>query len=536
MITIVTSFNRKENLPFMLGAIEKPHKEGKCNWTVLVNKDFVCDFPDWVVVKRYEKEFNDNIANRFLNRFISEGLEPETQYFTLNDDDSFEEGFFDKIPNADVVIVAMQRFDTPRKYIVWDNWDTKMGHYEYGIDVLQACKENLRVARVGGEQLIVKGKVWRNFRNGLQKDGTGDGVMICQIAQEYPITFVNDTHVLFNYADKTRWLSKPETSHRPQALFVGDWYRGASKESGLSEWEGGIWQSLESTHICDVARFHFDRYWWEVGQHKLGTASWWADTAFKAAFDDLKPDFVVIVMYKAPSGADPTVISLSSLEHIKQADVPIIAIWGDVESLEQQWLARSLEPWITKNISTASKEIAENMGYKYMHVPKNPKVFYSDDRVRDLDVVFSGSFGAGREDRQRAIKYLLDNGVKIIYGGSECGDHFPVMEYADRYRQAKIALSFSTACGKNVVNARSFEVMTCGAMLLEKEGDELKKLYTPNVDYVPWTDEVDLLNKVRYYLEHEDERKKIADSGHKKTIELYSAKTFWDSALKGIIK
>ena len=258
--------------------------------------------------------------------------------------------------------------------------------------------------------------------------------------------------------------------------------------------------------------------------------------AFKAAFDDLKPDFVVIVMYKAPSGADPTVISLSSLEHIKQAGVPIIAIWGDVESLEQQWLARSLEPWITKNISTASKEIAENMGYKYMHVPKNPKVFYSDDRVRDLDVVFSGSFGAGREDRQRAIKYLLDNGVKIIYGGSECGDHFPVMEYADRYRQAKIALSFSTACGKNVVNARSFEVMTCGAMLLEKEGDELKKLYTPNVDYVPWTDEVDLLNKVRYYLEHEDERKKIADSGHKKTIELYSAKTFWDSALKGIIK
>ena len=32
----------------MLGAIEKPHAEGKCNWTVLVNKDFVCDFPDWV--------------------------------------------------------------------------------------------------------------------------------------------------------------------------------------------------------------------------------------------------------------------------------------------------------------------------------------------------------------------------------------------------------------------------------------------------------------------------------------------------------
>ncbi len=44
--------------------------------------------------------------------------------------------------------------------------------------------------------------------------------------------------------------------------------------------------------------------------------------------------------------------------------------------------------------------------------------------------------------------------------------------------------------------------------------------------------EVDLLKKVRYYLEHEDERLLIANNGCKKTRELYSAKTFWTKVLE----
>ncbi len=127
--------------------------------------------------------------------------------------------------------------------------------------------------------------------------------------------------------------------------------------------------------------------------------------------------------------------------------------------------------------------------------------------------------------------HLLNNGIKLVHGGSEGGDHFTTEEYADRYKRAKMALSFSVARGMNVVNARPFEVMTCGSMLLEQESLELAKLYTPYVDYVPWTDEHDLLKKVNYYLEHDDERKKIADSGCKKTQELYSAHAFWNKIL-----
>jgi len=714
--------------------------EGKCNWTVLVNDDFDCVFPEWVKVKRYKKEFNDNVANRFLNRFISEGLEPKTQYFTLNDDDSVEEGFFDKIPNADVIIVSAQRTDREQKHIVWDDWKNKIGHFRYGIDTLLACPENMKIGRVGGSQLIIKGKVWRNFRNGLNPEG--DGEMILKIAEEYPITYLPDAFLYFNYLEDGRWdkfvrypnivvytpfyrtenfpylvsmlkgkvrwvvlvdskddavfpewvevrryekppeitnnrydsmscywmmnkfiedglddetqylclsdddavgsdffgqipdkdlvivtlnrgdklsdkdlqlrfnngmivdglifdqsspvlavesnakrfqtqqmiikgkllkkykfglnshadgeliekiikenepvylkdtvvlfnyfedgrysmFQRPKVKRKhPVALFVGDYFRGANVKSGLSEWEGGIWQSLESTGLADVARFHYDKFYLVTGSN--------GDNTFIKRFNEIKPDFVVIVLYKPPSLADRSIVSVEVLDYIHRSGTPIVAIWGDPQSFEQRWLSSSLERLIKHNYVTGSESLCKQMGYKYMHVPKDQRIFNNPNLERKQDVVFVGTY-QGREYRMKTLKFLIDNKVNLFYGGSECYDHLSTEDYAEKYKTAKIALSFNNLPNANLTNARVFEVMSCGALLMEQKSEETEKLYIPGVDYVEWTDEIDLLNKIKYYLEHEDERKKIADSGHKKTIELYSAKTFWNEALKGII-
>ena len=44
----------------------------------------------------------------------------------------------------------------------------------------------------------------------------------------------------------------------------------------------------------------------------------------------------------------------------------------------------------------------------------------------------------------------------------------------------------------------------------------------PDEDYVFYDGKEDLLNLVAYYLEHEDERKKIAENGYRKVKELLS--------------
>lgn len=527
MITVYTPFQRKENIELMTKALE-----GKANWIVIIDDASLVDlFPEWVVVRLFEKppEYVQCKSNWMVNRWIRDEIEnnrlnPETQYMILCDDDSVEEGFFDKIPDENVVCVSMKRGDRKMNHVVWTDYKNQMGRWEDSIDILYANSENMQIACVGGEQVILKGKVLRDYRYGLSN--IGDGEMIEKVKEEWDITYVPDAYVLFNYFEDGRY----ESFQRPKGirtkhvvLFVGDYFCAGSPKMGISEWEGNIWASLESTGYAQVARFHFDKYYYHTGQRP--------DQALIDRIVAIQPDFIVMIIYR-PLGSNPTVIHRDTLGVIKEMGIKIITIWGDLEAKEQREIAESVKPFTYKNYGTANKEAVESVGFEYVHVPKDPRIWNNPNKERDIDVLFLGSYGLGREERQRALQYLIDNGIKLVVGGSEGRDHFPTEAYADGYKRAKIAISFSRAHGMNVVNARVFEAMNCGAMLLEQDSPELEKLYTKDTDYKEWTNEVDLLEKVKYYLAHDDERYRIASNGYAKTQSLYSAQTFWNETLK----
>ena len=507
MITAITPFKRKENLDLLSKVIK-----GHANWIVLVDDDSIV-FPDWVTVKRFSRPPEGVCKSNWLfNEFLSSTkLDDETRYMILCDDDSVEEGFFDKIPNKDVVITSMKRGDN-----VLPN-----PHWKAPVDLI-AKPENMKIAFVAGEQCIVKGKILRNFRYGL--NAIGDGEMVLKIVNEFPVTYVPDTFVLFNYFEDGRYNS---FRRKPIVLFVGDYYCAGHPAMGLSEWEGNIWASLESTGLAEVARFHFDKYYYNTGNR--------GDSALIERIDAIKPDYVVLIIYKH-FGQDQAVLLENTMKVIQMMGVPVITIWGDLEAQKQRDIAKTLEPYCKKMIGTANKAVVESLGYTYLHVPKDPRIFNNPNKTRDIDIVFSGSYGIGRWERQQYLHHLLNNGIKLVVGGSEGGEHFTTEEYADRYKRAKLALSFSKCHGANVVNARPFEAMSCGAMLLEQESPELVKLFVPYIDYIPWKDECDLLDKVKYYLERDDERKAIADNGCRKVQELYSAKIFWTNALNSNAK
>ena len=74
--------------------------------------------------------------------------------------------------------------------------------------------------------------------------------------------------------------------------------------------------------------------------------------------------------------------------------------------------------------------------------------------------------------------------------------------------------------------------MFCGAMLLEEENFETARLFEPFVDYVPFRNTNDLIEKIEYYLKYEDEREKIARNGSQKAYERYSGTAFWKRILE----
>ncbi|MDA1129414.1 MAG: glycosyltransferase, partial [Chloroflexi bacterium] len=134
-------------------------------------------------------------------------------------------------------------------------------------------------------------------------------------------------------------------------------------------------------------------------------------------------------------------------------------------------------------------------------------------------------------DRQAGIAALTSHNLGGYPRDGWTGRMLPIQEYAHILMRSKIALNFCTVGDdpSKQIKGRVYEATACGAMLLEAEGDETSRWFEPMVDYVPFSDELDLVEKARYYLEHDEERMEIAARGHRKAKEQYNGEMFWNT-------
>jgi len=71
---------------------------------------------------------------------------------------------------------------------------------------------------------------------------------------------------------------------------------------------------------------------------------------------------------------------------------------------------------------------------------------------------------------------------------------------------------------KNQLKGRNYDIPGCGAFLLTKDADDLRDRYKDGKEIVIFRDTKDLIEKIRYYLDHDKEREAIAMAGYNRTI------------------
>jgi len=84
------------------------------------------------------------------------------------------------------------------------------------------------------------------------------------------------------------------------------------------------------------------------------------------------------------------------------------------------------------------------------------------------------------------------------------------------------------------VGARVWEALWLRTFLLEEENPVTASYFDPYVDYVPFTTLQDLADKIRYYLENEEERDRIRMHGRATVEKYYNARIYWENVFETI--
>jgi spore maturation protein CgeB len=94
--------------------------------------------------------------------------------------------------------------------------------------------------------------------------------------------------------------------------------------------------------------------------------------------------------------------------------------------------------------------------------------------------------------------------------------------YPALYRRAKIGFNIHNRGKFTVGNYRLFALPANGVMQISDGGEYLKEFYEPGQEIVGAETMDDMIDKIRYYLDHDEERKCIALEGFRRTIRDYT--------------
>ena len=109
-------------------------------------------------------------------------------------------------------------------------------------------------------------------------------------------------------------------------------------------------------------------------------------------------------------------------------------------------------------------------------------------------------------------------------------DYYNEMPYA--FRCAKINLNITLRSIERGMPLRALDIMGAGGFLLTNYQQDFLDYFVPGEDFVYYESDADLLDKIDYYLSHDEEREAIARSGHDKV----AADHTWEHRLALILE
>jgi spore maturation protein CgeB len=182
-----------------------------------------------------------------------------------------------------------------------------------------------------------------------------------------------------------------------------------------------------------------------------------------------------------------------------------------------------------------SDDVMEKLNEFYVKVEINHKTI-----SREQVVYAIGTEITGRE--RYTILALLQKRCKVFLYSGDTDERLTDVEFkgtADYdtrmpkvFRHSKINLNISLCLIQSGIPMRALDVMACGGFLLTNYQPEIAEYFENGRELVIYENYIDLVQKVQYYLAHDDERREIARNGQQAVRERFN----FDDRIKVMFK
>jgi len=156
----------------------------------------------------------------------------------------------------------------------------------------------------------------------------------------------------------------------------------------------------------------------------------------------------------------------------------------------------------------------------------------------------------GRISQEEMIKIFFQSKINLNLTKSSGNINFRALVSMFLKRELDSSLKFLSpkywpgnfqsllAKKREQIKGRNFEVPGCGGFLLTSDADNLTDYYQDGKEIVIYRNTNDMIDKIKYYLEHNEEREAIARAGYERTLREHTYEKRFNEIFKtiGLIK
>lgn len=314
-------------------------------------------------------------------------------------------------------------------------------------------------------------------------------------------------------------------------------------------WHGSNCTSLATGfrdlgHVTDL--IGCDEFFPTVGRRlvprivrRLGRPLWVSEynQHIRTQICDFSPDLVVI--YKG------SWVTLETLRYIKARGIwtcnmfPDISVFAEV-GVDPQLFFEFDHVFTAKSFGVA--DLRRHFGIEratFLPHGFDPLVHRPVPVDSSSDVCFVGTWSDHKERHLSAIATALGAGRLVIWGTQWERARSKVLEpairqrpargdlYAQALSRARVSVALLTqrrsgASSGDLTTARTFEIPACGGFMLHERNDEVRSFFEEGREIECFDGVDELVDKTRYYLEHEAERADIAEAGRLRCLRDHS--------------